>query len=733
MHDTHHDSVPGLPSHALALRDEMAAGRMTHLRRLHADSATVEVRRGQDSLWVLVRREGGGGFALRAAHSPGLPLRVEAAEDAQGRHQFQATGSLGTFRVTLDIPDPKQPLLRCTTRLTPVEDLLLPGRPRDLYPLDADGDPADTRGTIHAAQRGLNAAIVYLSLKEPRVGSLLYFQNLTALNDYFETTGTSPEGRVGGQWPEMGYARPTSDTKPLPKGQEVTLSDALLHWTAEVPADPRQSSRLFLDLLAGVYRHIDRPEPEYHDWPRRAEETARDLARSPDAAVRHYGNLYLRPYTASEEPDSMVQLTVLLPVREFQTWQGKPIPLTAELRRGIKRFFDPDLGVIRRYLPNVGADKDPDLVDSWYLYHPLSNLGRLALEADDEAQDLFLHSLEYGIKVAHHFRYLWPVQYKMDTLEVVTGPRKPGDPGQSDVGGLFAYICLQAYDLTGKKRYLEEAKNAIQALRDMEFDLEYQANITAWGACGCLRLWEITHEDFYRDQSFVFLASLFHNCLIWESEIALAKLYPVFLGVTCLHDGPYMALYECFETFAALHEYLSRGGDDLPYSVRLLVTEYCKYALSRAWYYYPQELPREALATEIRNGHIDPKLAFPLEDLYGDGQPAGQVGQEIYGSGAAFAFVSRAFHRLNDAPFMLFCEYPIHGLEQPDEPCVSFAVRGVQGFSGRARLIPTGRKSLPAVQIRDEAGNTIPGRMTEEGHCEFEAPAGGRVELRWEK
>ena len=724
--------LTGVSASVLALHEELNVGNMPLVRRRHAHNCAVEVRRGQDSLWVLVWREGGGGFALRTAHAPGRPLRVETAEDAQGRQQFEVDGSVGTFRVTLDIPDPARPLLRCTVRLTPTADLLIPYGPRDLYPLDAGGDPLATTGTIHAAQRGLNTGIVYLSLTEPHFGSLLYLQNLTALNGYFEATGTTPDGRVGGQWPELGYEPPTSLDKPLPKGKEVVVSDVFLHWTPDVPADPRQTARLFLDLLAGTYAHLERPDPEFHDWPRRAEETVRDMEHSPDATVRAYGNLYLHPYTASEEPDSMVQLTALLPMREFQSWKGEPIPLTGALRKGVKRFFDPDLGVIRRYLPNVSSEKDPSEVDSWYLYHPLSNLGRLAREGDGEANALFLQSLEYGIKVARHFHYIWPVQYKIDTLEVITGPRKPGDPGQSDVGGLYAYIMLQAYDLTQEKRYLDEAKKAIHALKAMMFDLEYQANITAWGATACLRLSQVTGEEFYRDQSYVFLASFFHNCLIWESEIANAKFYPIFLGVTCLHDGPYMALYECFESFASYHEYLERGGEDLPDSVRLLLTEYCKYTPSRAWYYYPGELPKEALATEIRNGHIDPKLAFPLEDLYADGQPAGQVGQEIYGAGAAFAFATRSFHRLQNAPFMLFCEYPVHELKQPDEPCVSFAVRGVRGFSCRARLIPLGHKALPAVQVRDERGEVIPGTMTAEGHCEFDVPAAARIELRWQ-
>ena len=70
-------------------------------------------------------------------------------------------------------------------------------------------------------------------------------------------------------------------------------------------------------------------------------------------------------------------------------------------------------------------------------------------------------------------------------------------------------------------------------------------------------------------------------------------------------------------------------------------------------------MPEEALATEIRNGHLDRALALPMEDLYANGYPAGAVGQEVYGAGTAFAFVTRAFRRLPRVPFLLYCDYPL--------------------------------------------------------------------------
>jgi hypothetical protein len=61
--------------------------------------------------------------------------------------------------------------------------------------------------------------------------------------------------------------------------------------------------------------------------------------------------------------------------------------------------------VLRRYLPNVGDDKDAHAVDSWYLYHPMLNLGRMALAGDKFSAQLFLKCIDFSIKSARHLDY----------------------------------------------------------------------------------------------------------------------------------------------------------------------------------------------------------------------------------------------------------------------------------------------------------------------------------------
>jgi hypothetical protein len=727
--------IPGLPIATIGLRAELAKKQLKTLLSFDQGGLSIDVAQGRDSLWLLVRRQGKGGIALRAAYCAGA-FEATIETPAHGEQcRLTLAGPLGRHEIRVTTPHDSAEGLRMTANLTPSEDVLLPFLPRDLYPLGRDDDPATAVGRVEAAQRGVNAGLVYLCLSEPAFGSVFYFQNLTALNNFFEQTGTKPDGVVGGQWPELGYLPPASPegnsppTKPMAKGRTLTLSDVILRVEPACDNDERDSALRFLKLLGSVYAELEAPPPIFRDWVWRSKRTLRDLQKSEKATIRHYGATYIHPYTDAEYPDSMVQMSVLTGLDGYLRWAGETSSFTDDLHRGLGKFFDPKLGVVRRYLPNVGNDKNADAVDSWYLYHPLTNLARLAKDGDAEALKLFLGSLDYAIRAAHHFKYKWPIQYDVRDFKVLVEARNDQGLGQTDVGGIYAYVMLQAYELTKKRRFLGEATKAIRASAEMRFELAYQTNLTAWGAVAALKLWKITGDDWFRRQSYVFVAGLFHNCEIWESQVEHARHYRNFLGLTCLHDAPYMALYECFETFAAFDEYAEVGGEDIDHAARLLISEYRRYTLDRAWFYYPDALPKEILAKEVRNGHIDRKLSFPLEDLYGDGQPPGQVGQEIYGCGAAFMFASRAFHRLKGVPFVVFADRRVTAFEQIDKRTLRLRADTPAGLALRLS-IAKGRQPLPKVQVETEQG-LREASQTEPDHIDFELPAGEDVLIHW--
>ncbi|WP_294391560.1 hypothetical protein [uncultured Sphingomonas sp.] len=736
--------VRGLPGEdhklsplTLALRSELAGG-MRRLGGFQLAHLALEICNGRDSLWLIVRVKGAGGYAIRTAHVPGGGHRVRKLRPRSGeRCRFEVQGPAGRYEVRIRGEVEERPMLRATVELTPTADLLVPYLPRDLYPIGADDDPVSAQGHVEAAQRGLNSGLLFLRREEPDLGELLYFQNLTALNDYHNATGTKPDGAVGGEWPELGYLPPsppqsgTPPINPLPAGRTVTLSDALLVFGTRAWTDECDSAQSFLQMQVQLYGRIDKPEPQWRDWPARAERTVRDLQHSRKATIRHYRHTYIHPYTASEYPDSMVQLSVLAALRAWERWTGEPLPFADELAKGVPKFFDESLGTLRRYLPNAKGDKDMDAVDSWYLYHPLLNLGRLAEFGDAAARDLFFRALGHTIDAAHHFRYVWPIKYDLRSFAVITPARDDGGLGQTDVGGIYAYVMLQAFELSSERRYLDEARAALDATRGMRFNLNYQANLTAWGAAACMRLWRLTNDATYLRQSYVFVASFFHNAAMWESNLKAAAHYPNFLGVTALHDGPYMAIYECFDSFSAFERYLRDAGAELDQSVRLLLCEYCRYALDRAWFYYPDALPEHAIAEEVRNGHVDHTLSFPLEDLYRDGQPAGQVGQEIYGCGAAPTFAVHSSHRLEGAPFLLFCDHFVATLDRTGPTSIALQLIGPGGGTACLSAVWPGKRNERAVHGRVAGREVAPHADTPE-RTDFIVPADGRVQLAWE-
>jgi hypothetical protein len=733
--------VEGISPHVLALREELREGSMKRLGRFALGDLDVEVCEGRDSIWAIIRREGRGGLALRTVHVPGNHFVCRKSEAGPGYAlELEIDSQLGRHRICFTTSGADLHRMRAEVRFTPAMSMRIPFIPRDLYPLDAHDDPLGARGNVEAAQRGLNAGLVYFRLDEPEFGSVLYFQNLTALNPYFEATGTKPDGVVGGEWPELGYLAPTpesqevSDPSLLRAREEIMLSDAIIvarDWAGD---NEQEMARQFLQMLGVAYTALDLPDAEYRDWVGRSERTLRDLETSKQARRHEYGNLYIMPYPDGEHPDVMVQLSIAQAIHQWGKWNGKKHPLEAKLKRGLEKFYDRKFETLRRFLPSVSKnDKDPDAVDSWYLYHPMLNLGHLALDGDAKARDLLLRSIDYGIKAARHFKYAWPILYNIQDFSIIEKARGDERFGQTDVGGIYAYVMLQCFELTGEDRFVEEARKAIDKACELRFDLLYQANLTVWGAVACLRLWRITDTAEYLAQSYSHIAGFFHNSIMWQSQIGHAKNFKTFLGVTCLHDAPYMAMYECFESFAGFEDYLKQAGPNLEPAVRMLVSEFCKYALDRAWFYYPDTLPREAIQDgDHQSGVINRELNFPLEDLYPDGQPAGQVGQEIYGCGGAFIFATRSHHQVDDAPFRLYCNQFIRAHERTGKRALSIQLDGGETCLADVSLVRLPRRALPKASIITAGGHSIRPRAVLNDRIDFRVPASGRFILTWE-
>jgi hypothetical protein len=747
------EKTKGVSPWLLSLKHELGAGRPAASWTFALQNFEFEIVEGEQSLWILTRFPTGGEVALRAAYCPYNHITInemriidDGVENSPTKGvEILLSSVTGEYRVKLEFLRADRALIRCTTVLTPAASLFIPYFPRDIVPLGTSDNLIDPEGTIYTKQVGPRTGMVYFNLSKPRAGTVLYFQNLTALNEYAEQTKTSLQEVVGGNWPELGLSLPPAIEEPLEAEKEIVISDAYILFNPSIPRDDLQMSRQFLDSLAQIYLALPRMETQYRDWPDIVKKSLRDLSGSEKCWSTIRNNKYLNAYVGDTDtpPESMVQLSVLLPILEYADWNRKEIPIARDLLATLPKFFDQDAKIYGRWLVSQahkldGTEdhKSPRVMDSWYLFHSLLNLSRLALRGDETAKKLFLDSMDYAIEAAHKFKYQFPIFFNLDTMEVIKAESEEGQGGESDVAGQYAHVMMQAWDLTKEHRYLEEAKKAAKSIQGLGFNLMYQANSTIFASGAMLRLWRETGDELFLNLSYLTLANVFNNMWLWECNYGYAKDYSTFFALFPLKNAPYTAVYEEIEAIAAFHEYLSYLDADGPEWLRILIPEFIRVLLYKGGFYYPPLLPEKMISQEPRTGEIDKKLWIPLEDIHDGWEQAGQVGQEIYGSGLPFGLVPRHYHRVNEGGFMIFVDYPALNYRNGEEGMLSFDIFGDPRLSCRMRIMPMGKKSLPQVEVEAEfeGRKTFPRSVqTEEGHLEFEVPGGHCVNVKWSK
>ncbi|WCT10708.1 hypothetical protein [Mucilaginibacter jinjuensis] len=694
-----------------------------------------------NSLWIAVRCPKGIQIVLRPAYAPNDHLTLGKITRYDNGLVINLTSGIGKYQVKLEIPDLKKPLFRYITTLKTDESLLVPFWPRDMVITGPEGNTADPEGTVLVSQVGTRSGLQYITLDKPKSGSLLYFQNLTALNDYAEATETTLGNSVGGSWPELGFALPpTLKDKPIPAHQDMVLSDAFIAFSPEHPKDEAAQAKQFLDLLADIYLHMPKPATTYYSWPDMVDQGLNDLEFShgcwSHGAEQDYLNAYVADYDTP--PELMVQLAVLLPLADYYDWKGSDLPAMQKILNGLDAFYSNELKTVVRFLPAL-ADKlsgdeeqlKPNVMDSWYLHHPLLNLGRMALRGNKQCEKLFLGSLDFAIRVAHHFNYEWPVMYNMATLEVVKLETIPGKGGERDVAGLYALVMLHAWQLTKKNKYLLEAKKAAKTLHGKGFDLFYQANNTAFGANAMLWLYKETKDQQYLDLAYLCLANVCKNFQLWDCNYGYAKNYPTFFAMFPLNDAPYTAAYEEQEVFAALHNFLLYAdGEGILPSVNLLIPEFLRYILNRAPYYYPPNLPKEMLSDKIKTGQVDHKLWIAIEDIHDGWEQSGTVGQEVYGAGVAFGIIPRHFYQVPGEDFLIYVDYPSARYHHR-KGSLSLSVKGDERLTCRLMIIKK-NITLPVFTLKcNEVETKVAKRK--DGHLEYEINGGAEVKIKWNK
>lgn len=722
-----HEEGPASPE-LLEIRRQLAAAGKP-LAAFSAGDFGFRFHACGDSVWIVVEGEHGQPLALRSAYVSSGEFNVHHVEQNDGTVLIEAISDSGAFRVTTEtLTRDGLTTLRCRTTLVPSHDLRLPFHPRDLFVLETQGDSPQTMGHLYATQHGFQTGALFAACPGERGSSILYVQNFSSLKKYFEDTCTTPKESVGGAWPEVGFMLPISEDHALLASNEYVISDTYLVLRSRAPLSDGDTALYYLEALAQFTALAEAPPRAYRNWPARAYQTVYDLSQSPECGITVDGQRYLAPYVAvtNKPPESMVQLTVLVSLLEYEAWSGLKFDLTADLLKSLGTFVNDEVGSVVRWLPGERFNDREDehqtheAMDSWYIYHILFNIARLAQAGDASARAIFERSLPYAVRVAKRFGYRWPIFFNLKTLDVIQAESQKGTGGENDVSGLYALLMLQAWQIFNDDAYLEEAKRAADAMMGFGFGLTYQTNTTGFAAEATLRLWKITGEKRYFDLTMVAMANIFHNMSLWEPGYGNAQWYSTYFGLYPLRGAPYIAPYEELEALAKFHEFLRLGGDEVPLCLKLLIGEFAKSFLSRAWFYFPSELPESVLAKKQRNGALRRELAVPIEDLQDGLKQSGEVGQEIYGAGLALVCATRHYKKIPNRRFLLFCEYPLEQLSK-----TRFRVLGDPRMRCQVRLIPAGpNDTVDENALSIQGSKRHAAKRSIEGHVEFEVRGG---------
>ena len=136
-----------------------------------------------DSCWLVVNWPKGNRIAFRMVYSPGDILLLHNIKEKGLSFIFRIKSIMGDYESVLTLPAGDVPVLRLTTTLKTSSSILFPYWPRDIVPLDAAGKNL-AEGEIKVSQVGTRSGQLYFTLTNPKAGSVLYLQNLTALADY---------------------------------------------------------------------------------------------------------------------------------------------------------------------------------------------------------------------------------------------------------------------------------------------------------------------------------------------------------------------------------------------------------------------------------------------------------------------------------------------------------------------------------------------------------------------
>jgi hypothetical protein len=635
----------------------------SEVRLLSWDSRSFRVETGSFVAWydssstfgamLIGRAEGGtvalanlllGGSNLEPLQPDACPRIQVTDSEAAVRITVSSTRPWGELRSVIEFVKGAPGMVHWRVEAKAAGDFSPWRQRRSIFLCDvASGSSVSGSVEVYARQAPWAAGIAYFGEKRHLGGSVLFFENFTSLNRYFELVHGAPGDAIYLSSNQLGFVRPVNAQVLLPRGEWIPLEDGYLVLEAGLPQDPAELGLRFLRGLSWILQTVERPWASFQvDWLPIAMQTVKDLG-DPACWVDLGGWRYLRAYVdvpRFTSAEAIAQLDVLCPLTALEGALGNRSLSDFDdlyLIPTLVTFLQPSYRVFVNDYPPYGVTGS----NGWYQLQLLIDLAELARNggpAADIAKMLLSQSLPTVIGLARANGYRFYESFRYSDYQA-SGNLEP------DATGGYAYLMIDAHDIFGDSLYEAEARNALLALPlERGFDFAYEAHFCAITAAACARMANRTGDPSYVELAYLPLAALFRLVWWWECDYGYARHYQTFGGLSPMIGAGVITPKEQYEAWWYLREFLRflPKGVSLPDEVAWLVSLFIEETPRVAYYCLPPHLPREAVWDQpsIYNSVNHPELMIPLEDLRQGWEQSGQIGQEIYGAGMSLAFAA---------------------------------------------------------------------------------------------
>jgi len=446
----------------------------------------------------------------------------------------------------------------------------------------------------------------------------------------------------------FGYHRPSAYR--VPEGTSLVISDTYLYLRSALDAksDNMLVCRNFVEMLADVYQHVDKPKTIATDWAGSVvPKLCADIMR-PGNSTMIGDKFYPRAYVSYEHADAQLWTLaqLLCPLTEYVNrypHQEAPAELKRKLERSLPSFFDEEYRGFHNNLPPIEPDR---FFHTVYILNPAILVADLALMGNKDARYMIEgfkdRLLMMGRKCDYVFGNVWLEDFsRMDFYY------------QFDATGAYVYVMMALHELSGNEdvRCLNAAKAAAERIAERCMDLGWQVNMTCAGAVGCEKLYQVTGDERYRKLMYIPLANTLQQAWLWECDYGIGEKTTTFWAFCGCPAAPSSAEYESHRARVHFRQLCSLCGDSLGKEITAIINDAWRCGPTQSRFALPPILveigAEEFIAREgsgqTNCGQIRYDQMIPLEDInagwdtdlewWNNNSKPGVVGQKIYGAG----------------------------------------------------------------------------------------------------